>query len=111
MARAARAHYDGAIVKLLLEVSVALLVAAALLLPLSGLAANSAAAESLSAGKSFLEHASTNEVEEPPDSLPANFPGPLVPQPRRKPEPGAMLLACLGLFVYLGRRRAKALAV
>jgi PEP-CTERM motif len=64
----------------------------------------------VSAGKSFLDHASTHNAEEPSYSVPANFPGPLAPQPRRKAEPSAMLLACLGLFVYLGRRRSKALA-
>jgi hypothetical protein len=51
-----------------------------------------------------------NYAEEPSEAVPANFPGPLVPQPRRKPAPGAMLLACLGLLLYLGHRRTKALA-
>jgi hypothetical protein len=98
------------------KVSLAVMVLVALLVARLGQAADPAqgppAAQpaGLSAGKSFLDHASTNYAEEPSYSVPASFPGPLAPQPRRKPEPGAMLLACLGLIVYLGRRRSKALA-
>jgi hypothetical protein len=92
------------------KVSFAVMVLVALLVPCEGQAANPAAPASLSVGKSFLDHANTNYAEEPSYSVPANFPGPLEPQPRRKPEPSAMLLACLGLIVYLGRRRSKALA-
>jgi len=76
-----------------------------LLVPLPGQAAEPA----WDAGKSFLDHVSTTYAEEPPYSVPAIFPGPLAPQPRRKPETSAMLLACLGLMLYLGRRRSKAL--
>jgi len=98
------------------KVSVAVMVVMALLAARSGLAANpapgapAAAPASLSTGKSFRDHATTNDAEEPSHSVPASFPGPLAPQTRRKPEPSAMLLACLGLIVYLGRRRSKALA-
>jgi hypothetical protein len=91
------------------KLSVAVTVLVALLVPCSGQAASPAAPASVSLGKSFLDHANTNYAEEPSYSVPADFPGPLVPQSRRKPEPGAMLLACLGLILYLGRRRAKAL--
>jgi hypothetical protein len=91
------------------KISLAVMVFVALLVPRVGQAAD-APPPSLSAGKSFLDHASTNYAEEPSDLVPANFPGPLVAQPRHKPEQSAMLLACLGLFVYLGRRRSKALA-
>jgi hypothetical protein len=59
------------------------------------------------AGRSFLEHASY--AEEPFHFVPASFPGPL-PAPRRPPETAAMLLASLGLIVYLGSRRQRALA-
>lgn len=99
------------------KVSVTVMVVVALLAARSGLAANPApgsAAESpasLSHGMSFRDHASTNDAEELFYSVPASFHGPLTPQPRRKPEPSAMLLACLGLIVYLGRRRSKALAI
>lgn len=105
-------HYDGRHVK----VSLAVMVLVALLAARSGLAANAeprppaAVPASLSADKSFLDHASTHNAKEPSYSAPATFPGPLAPQPRRKPEPGAMLLCCLGLILYLGRRRSKALA-
>jgi len=98
------------------KVSVAVMVVVALLAARSGLAANpppdapAAAPASLSAGKSFRDHATTNDAEEPSYLVPASFPGPLAPQARRKPEPSSMLLACLGLIVYLGRRRNKALA-
>jgi hypothetical protein len=108
MAAGGRAHYDGAQVKLSLAVMV---LVAPLLVPCSGQAASPAPPASLSVGKSFLDHANANYAEEPSYSVPANFPGPLVPQARRKPEAGAMLLACLGLILYLGRRRAKALEV
>lgn len=84
------------------------MVLAALLVPCPGQAAGSAPA-SLSVGKSFLDHANANHAEEPPYPVPANFPGLLPPEPRRQPEPGAMLLACLGLILYVGRRRAKIL--
>jgi hypothetical protein len=93
-----------------------MMVLVALLAARSGLAANpapgppGAAPASLSAGQSFLDHASTNYAEAPSYAVPASFSGPLQPQPRRKPEPSAMLLACLGLIVYLARRRRKALA-
>lgn len=95
------------------KVSVTVIVVVALLAARSGLAANPAAESpaSLSHGKSFRDHASTNDAEELSYSVPASFHGPLTPQPRRKPEPRAMLLACLGLIVYLGRRRNKALAI
>src|SRR5262245_28427482 len=93
------------------KLSLGAMVFAALLVPCPGQAASAAAPASLSVGKSFLDHVNTNDAEEPFYSVPANFPGPLVPQPRSKPEPGAMLLACLGLIFYLGRRRAKALEV
>jgi hypothetical protein len=79
---------------------------AALLAPLPGQAASPA----WDAGKSFLDHARTTYAEEPPYSVPANFPGPLAPQPRREPETSAMLLACLGLMLYRGFRRSKSLA-
>jgi len=96
------------------KVSLAVTVLVALLAAPSGLAANpapgAAAPTGPLAGKSFRDHARTNDAEELPYSVPASFPGPLAPQPRRKPEPSAMLLACLGLIVYLGRRRSKALA-
>ena len=95
------------------KVSVTVMVVVALLAVRSGLAENpapGAPAASLSAGKSFRDHATTNDAEEPSYLVPASFPGPLAPQARRKPEPRAMLLACLGLIVYLGRRRNKALA-
>ena len=93
------------------------MVLVALLASRIGLAANpapgppAAAPASLSAGQSFLDQASTNYADEPSYSVPASFPGPLQPQSRRKPETRAMLLACLGLIVYLARRRSKALAV
>jgi hypothetical protein len=60
------------------------------------------------AGKSFLEHLTSPYAEEPFHSLPS-FAGPLAKQPR-EPEGYALLLASLGLMVYLGRRREKALA-
>ena len=66
--------------------------------------------EARSTGTSFLERVRTTNAEEPTYSLPATFPGPLVPMPRRKPDARWMLLACLGLLVYLGRQRGKALA-
>jgi hypothetical protein len=98
------------------NVAAALIVLGALLVPSLGQAAKptpgslAAAPTSLSVGKSFLDYASTVTTEEASDSVPANFPSPLVPQPRREPEPSALLLACLGLILYLGRRRQKALA-
>jgi hypothetical protein len=61
------------------------------------------------AGRSFLEQANPSYAEEPFHFVPASFPGPL-PAPRRPPETAAMLLASLGLIVYLGSRRHKALA-
>jgi hypothetical protein len=64
-----------------------------------------------STGKSFLDHVRTNYAEEPPYSVPATFPGPLVAAPRREPGTLSMLLACLGLLLYLGRRRGKALGI
>ena len=100
----------------------ALVVLAALLAPCAGQAANamwdapSVAPASLflgetrSTGTSFLEHVRTTNAEEPTYSVPATFPGPLVPMPRRKPDARWMLLACFGLLVYLGRQRGKALA-
>ena len=63
-----------------------------------------------STGKLFLDHMSTTNAEEPTYSVPATFPGPLVPLPRRKPDARWMLLACFGLLAYVGRRRGKALA-
>ena len=66
--------------------------------------------EARSTGTSFLDHVRTTNAEEPTYSLPATFPGPLVPMPRGKPDARWMLLACFGLLVYLGRRRGKALA-
>jgi len=60
------------------------------------------------AGKSFVDHLSTPYAEEPLHSLSASA-GPPATQ-RREPEGYAMLLASLGLMVYLGRRRKKALA-
>jgi hypothetical protein len=66
--------------------------------------------EARSTGTSFLDHVRTTNAEEPTYSVPATFPGPLVPLPRRKPDARWMLLACVGLLVYLGRRRGKALA-
>ena len=103
-------------------VPAAVIVLAALLLAPPG-HASGAAAEVLAAapvnllddaarsttGKSVVDQVSTTYAEEPPYSVPAIFPGPLAPQPRRKPETSAMLLACLGLMLYLGRRRSKAL--
>lgn len=91
----------------------AVIVLGALLLPCAAEAAPASFAprEALrGAGKSFLDYASVTHAEEPSYSVPANFPGPLAAQPRRKPEPGAMALACLGLILYLGHRRHKALA-
>jgi hypothetical protein len=84
------------------KLSVAVVLVVALLVPCTGQAAQ---------GMSFLDLVNSNQAEELSYSVPANFPGPLVAQPRRTPEPRAMLLACLGLIVYLGRRRAKALAL
>jgi hypothetical protein len=92
-----------------MKLSLATLVAAALLVPCAGQAATRAAPASLSMGKSFLDHVNANYAEEPPYSVPADLPRPPAPQPRRQPEPGAMLLACLGLILYVGRRRAKIL--
>src|SRR5688500_6344687 len=63
----------------------------------------------VSGGKSFLDQVRTTYAEEPSYSVPATFPGPLAPSPR-KPETPAMLLACLGLLALLGSRRQKALA-
>jgi hypothetical protein len=60
-------------------------------------------------GKSFLDHVRTSYAEEPPYSVPATFPGPLVAAPRREPDTRWMLLACFGLLLYLGHRRGKAL--
>jgi hypothetical protein len=77
----------------------ALVVVAALLAP--------CAAQGAVTGKSFLDF---TYAEEPLYSVPATFPGPLVPLPRRKPDARWMLLACVGLLAYLGRGRAKALA-
>lgn len=82
-----------------MKLFVALMLVVALLVPCTGQAAQ---------GVSFRDWINTEELSY---SVPANFPGPLVAQPRRKPEPRAMLLACLGLIVYLGLRRAKALAI
>lgn len=62
-----------------------------------------------STGKSFLDHVRTTYAEEPPYSVPATFPGPLVAAPRREPDTRWMLLACFGLLLYLGHRRGKAL--
>jgi hypothetical protein len=62
-----------------------------------------------STGKSFLDHVRTTYAEEPSYSVPATFPGPLVAAPRREPDTPWMLLACLGLLLYLGCRRGKAL--
>jgi len=62
-----------------------------------------------STGKSFLDHASTTYAEEPPYSVPATFPGPLVAAPRREPDTLWMLLGCFGLLLYLGCRRSKVL--
>ena len=62
-----------------------------------------------STGKSFLDHVRTSNAEEPPYSVPATFPGPLVAAPRREPSTPSMLLACFGLLLYLGWRRGKAL--
>jgi hypothetical protein len=62
-----------------------------------------------STGKSFLDHVRTTYAEEPPYSVPATFPGPLVATPRREPDTRWMLLACFGLLLYLGHRRGKAL--
>lgn len=100
----------------------ALVVVTALLVAPPGLAANPAAdglaaapANVLlgearrSAGKSFLDHVRTTYAEEPPYSVPASFPGPLVAAPRREPDTLSMLLACFGLLLYLGCRRGKAL--
>lgn len=64
--------------------------------------------EARSTGTSFLDH--VRPTKEPTYSVPATFPGPLAPLPRRKPDARWMLLACFGLLVYLGRGRAKALA-
>jgi hypothetical protein len=63
---------------------------------------------SIFAGESFLDQLRTPYAEEPFHSLSA-FAGPLARQPR-EPEGFAMLVASLGLMLYLGRRRAKALA-
>lgn len=62
-----------------------------------------------STGKSFLDHVRTNYAEEPPYSVPATFPGPLLAAPRREPDTAWMLLACFGLLLYLGHRRGKVL--
>ena len=92
----------------------AAIVLAVLLVPSAGQAANpawdppAAAAASVLAGESFMDYATKHHAEEPSYSVPANFPGPLVPQPRREPETSAMLLACLGVMFFLGRRRQKA---
>lgn len=66
--------------------------------------------EARSIGTLFLDHVRKTNAEEPVYSVPATFPGPLVPMPRRKPDARWMLAACLGLLVYLGRQRGKALA-
>jgi hypothetical protein len=99
-----------------------LVVLAALLAPCAGQAADAVwdaptvgpaslfLGEARSTGTSFLDHVRTTNAEEPTYSVPATFPGPLVPMPRRKPDTRWMLLACFGLLVYLGRRRGKALA-
>jgi hypothetical protein len=60
-------------------------------------------------GKSFLDYVATTYAEEPSYFVPATFPGPLVAAPRGEPDTAGMLLACLGLLVYLGRQRGKAL--
>jgi hypothetical protein len=62
-----------------------------------------------STGKSFLDHVRTTYAEEPPYSVPATFPGPLVAAPRREPDTLWTVLACCGLLLYLGHRRGKAL--
>jgi hypothetical protein len=62
-----------------------------------------------STGQSFLDHVRTTYAEEPPYSVPATFPGPLVAAPQREPDTLWMLLACFGLLLYLGCRRGKAL--
>jgi hypothetical protein len=81
----------------------AVIVVAALLVAPSGEAAGALT------GKSFLDHARTTYAEEPPYSVPATFPGPLVAMPRREPDLPWMLAACFGLLLYLGHRRGKAL--
>jgi len=100
----------------------AFIVLAALLAPCAGHAADAVwdaptvapasmfLGEARSTGTSFLDHVRTPNAEEPTYSVPATFPGPLVPMPRHKPDARWMLLACFGLLVYLGRGRAKALA-
>ena len=72
-------------------------------------AANPVADGPAATGKSFLDHVRTTYAEEPPYSVPATFPGPLVAAPRREPDTPSMLLACFGLLLYLGCRRRKAL--
>jgi hypothetical protein len=95
----------------------AAVVLAALSAATAGQAADAVAPASLflvearSTGTSFLHHVRTTNAEEPSYFVPATFPGPLVPMPRRKPDARWMLLASLGLLAYLGRRRGKALAV
>ena len=99
----------------------AVIALAALLVAPAGQAANPAAdrlaaapasvllGEARSTGKSFLDHVRTTYAEEPSNSVPATFPGPLVAAPRHQPDTLWMLLACFGLLLYLGHRRGKAL--
>jgi hypothetical protein len=71
--------------------------------------ANVLPGEARNTGQSFLDHVRTTYAEEPPYFVPATFPGPLVAAPRREPDTLWMLLACLGLLLYLGYRRGKVL--